>query len=100
MLQINWAGDPTDRKSNSGLDFKLANGPISWGCKKQKPTAFPTAEADYMALALATQECCWIQGFLNELDFKRNEKPVRIFEDNQTCIFLTKNPIQHQKSKH
>ncbi len=51
------AGDREDRKSTSGYLFQIAGGPVSWRSKKQDTAALSTAEAEYVALSGATQEC-------------------------------------------
>ena len=52
-----WAGDMDDRKSTSGYMFQIAGGPVSWRSKKQDTVALSTAEAEYVALSSAVQEC-------------------------------------------
>jgi hypothetical protein len=97
-----WAGDKDDRKSTSGYLFLLAGGPISWGSKKQNSVALSTSEAEYIALSLAIQEGKWIQGLINELFAEIMEKKfdLVVFEDNQSCIKMTKNPVNHGRAKH
>ena len=51
-----WAGDSNNRKSTSGYVFVMNGGAISWKSRKQTCVALSTAEAEYVALASATQE--------------------------------------------
>ena len=51
-----WAGDLDDRKSTSGYLFQISGAAISWRSKKQTCVALSTAEAEYIALASASQE--------------------------------------------
>ena len=98
-----WAADQNDRKSTTGYCFSLCKtGPIiSWKSKKQATVALSTCEAEYMALAAATQECFYLvqllKGMVNDLDFV---EPVTIFEDNQGAIALSKNLVCRQRCKH
>jgi len=46
-----WASDPDDQKSHTGMIIQLANGPISWVSHKQKTVALSSTEAEYMALS-------------------------------------------------
>ena len=62
-----WAGDTSDRKSTSGYIFMFSGGPISWSSKKQKCVALSTAEAEYVALSGAAQECLWLRQLEKEL---------------------------------
>jgi hypothetical protein len=35
FTDLDWAGDPDDRKSTAGYVFSLGSGPVTWACKKQ-----------------------------------------------------------------
>ena len=95
-----WGGDLEDRKSTSGYIFQMAGGSISWRSKKQGVVALSTAEAEYVALASATQEALWIRQLMTELKGQPPETGTLIFEDNQSAIAMTKNPQYHGRSKH
>ena len=97
-----WAGDHSDRKSTSGYVFMLLGAPISWGSKKQKSVSLSTSEAEYIALSLAIQEGKWIHRLLCEILTAANEEgpDLNIREDNQSCLKMTKNPVNHGRAKH
>ena len=97
-----WAGDHADRKSTSGFAFILLGAPISRGSKKQSSVSLSTSEAEYIALSLAIQEGKWIHRLLCEiLKAADNVGPeLIIFEDNQSCIKMTNNPVKHGRAKH
>ena len=59
-MDADWAGDESDRKSNSGFVFKFGGGLIGWGCHKQKCVALSSTEAEYVSLAECLQEVKWI----------------------------------------
>ena len=94
-----WAGDVEDRKSTSGYMFLIAGGPVSWRSKKQDTVALSTAEAEYVALSSATQECVWMRRLNSELG-NPPEGPTTILEDNQSCIAMARNPQFHGRAKH
>ena len=94
-----WAGDTDDRKSTSGYMFLIAGGPVSWKSKKQSTVALSTAEAEYVALSTATQECMWMQKLLSELG-NPPDGPTTILEDNQSSIAMARNPQFHGRAKH
>ncbi|TJX12677.1 hypothetical protein E9840_12290, partial [Tissierella creatinini] len=97
-----WAGDLADRKSASGYTFMLMSAPVSWGSKKQSSVSLSTSEAEYIALSLAIQEGKWIHRLLCEILAAANETgpELMIREDNQSCIKMTKNPVNHGRAKH
>ncbi|KAF0688449.1 hypothetical protein As57867_019867, partial [Aphanomyces stellatus] len=97
-----WAGDHSDRKSTSGYTFLLMSAPVSWGSKKQSSVSLSTSEAEYIALSLAIQEGKWIHRLLCEILAAAGESgpELKILEDNQSCIKMTKNPVNHGRAKH
>ena len=76
--------------------------PVSWGSKKQSSLSLSTSEAEYIALSLAIQEGKWIHRLLCEILAANNESgpELVISEDNQSCIKMTKNPINHGRAKY
>ena len=94
-----WAGDLNDRKSTSGYTFQVNGAAVSWRSKKQTCVALSTAEAEYVALSAATQEALWMRQLLTDLNVNI-DKPVTIYEDNQSAIAMSKNHQFHGRSKH
>lgn len=93
-----WAGDQDDRRSTTGNVFLLGGGAVSWLSKKQSTVALSTAEAEYVALSQAAQECTWLRRLLSDLGM--DATPVVILEDNQGAIAIAKNPVDHSRTKH
>uniref|UniRef100_A0A2N9ICW1 Integrase catalytic domain-containing protein n=1 Tax=Fagus sylvatica TaxID=28930 RepID=A0A2N9ICW1_FAGSY len=56
---VDWAGDPTDRRSTTGYCFLLGSSLISWRSKKQSVVARSSTEVEYRALADTTSELLW-----------------------------------------
>eukprot|EP00873_Tetraselmis_striata_P006837 jgi/Tetstr1/427101/TSEL_017304.t1 len=76
----------------------LCGAAVSWKSQLQATVALSTAEAEYMACA-AVCEALFLRELLRELCCAQSEATV-IFEDNQSCIALTRNPMTHGRSKH
>ena len=95
-----WGGNTSDRKSTSGYLFQVCGAAVSWRSKKQTCVALSTAEAEYMALASATQEAVWLEQLTADFGIGTPAKTIVIFEDNQSAISMTKNPQFHGRSKH
>ena len=96
-----WASSREDRKSTSGYCFMLNNsGPvISWKSKKQPTVALSSCESEYVALCAGMQEAVYLKRLMEEL-LQNSFGPIMINVDNQGAIALSKNPTQHDRSKH
>lgn len=77
----------------------MEGGAISWLSKKQATVALSTAEAEYVALSMATQEVVWLRRLFTDLEIPTTE-PTMIMEDNQGAIAIAKNPVGHARTKH
>ena len=68
-----WAGDPLDRRSITGMVVFLGNSPITWYVKKQLIVAQSSTEAKYRALAV---ELCWNRMILKDLGIFLSVPPM------------------------
>ncbi|KAL5762227.1 hypothetical protein ACOSP7_018491 [Xanthoceras sorbifolium] len=94
-----WAGDPTDRRSTTGFCFFLGDSLISWRSKKQTVTARSSTEAEYRAIADATQELLWLRWLLGDLGVKQSTA-TPLHCDNRSAIQITHNDVFHERTKH
>uniref|UniRef100_A0AAV1U7U8 Uncharacterized protein n=1 Tax=Peronospora matthiolae TaxID=2874970 RepID=A0AAV1U7U8_9STRA len=80
----------------------LLGAPVSWGNKKHPSVPLSTSEGEYIELSLAVQEGKWTHRLLCEIMAAANEDgpELMIREDNQSCIKMTKNPVNHGRIKH
>jgi hypothetical protein len=85
-------------RSTSGYCFLLGSSPISWQSTKQSVCAQSAAESEYYAAVLAANECIWLKQLLSDIGFPQGI--VTLHEDNQACIYLSKNPEDHKRTKH
>ena len=92
------AGNCDDRKSTSGGCFFLGNNLVSWFCKKQNSISLSTAEAEYIAAGSGCTQLLWMKQML--VDYRFNQGTLTLFCDNMSAINISKNPIQHSRTKH
>ena len=97
-----YAFDVDSRKSVTGYVFYVAGGPVSWKSQSQATVALSSAEAEYMALAAATQEAVHLRQLMIDIDpvYAARLPPVHIFEDNTGAIAISNNPVHHERTKH
>ena len=94
-----WAGDPLDHRSITGMLAFLGNSPVTWSAKKQLTMARSITEAEYKALASTIAELCWIRMILKDLGVYLSLPPM-LWCDNVSALALASNPIFHARTKH
>ncbi|GJZ99491.1 retrovirus-related pol polyprotein from transposon TNT 1-94 [Tanacetum coccineum] len=92
------AGDYVDRKSTSGICMFVGCCLTSWFSKKQTALAISTTEAEYVSTGKACQQALWMKQALIDYDVRLDDVPIMC--DNKGAIDLSKNPVQHSRTKH
>lgn len=100
FVDADWGSNELDRKSTSGYIFKVfENCTIAWNTRRQNTIATSSMEAEYIALFEGVKEAIWLKSLLTSIDIGFS-KAIVIYEDNQGCISIAKNPTHHKRSKH
>ncbi|GKB52103.1 ribonuclease H-like domain-containing protein, partial [Tanacetum coccineum] len=94
-----WAGCPTTRRSNSGYCVFLGNNLLSWSSKRQPTLSRSSTEAEYRGVANAVTKTCWLRNLLRELHTPLSSDAL-VYCDNVSVVYLSCNPVQHQRTKH
>ncbi|GJX26770.1 hypothetical protein Tco_0233066 [Tanacetum coccineum] len=92
------AGDYVDRKSTSGVCTFMGCCLTSWFAKKQTALAISSTEAEYVSVGKACQQALWMKQDLSDYDIRLDDVPIMC--DNKGAIDLSKNPVQHSRTKH
>jgi hypothetical protein len=100
FADANWASDLDTRKSTTGYVFTMCGAAISWRSRRQPTVAASTTEAEYMALFDSVQEAMWLKKMLCETRVMKINEKIKVYQDNQGCILLAKNPVNQQRTKH
>nr|GEV31943.1 copia protein [Tanacetum cinerariifolium] len=92
------AGDYMDRKSTSGICTFLGCCLTSWFLKKQTALAISTTEAECVSVEKACQQALWMKQALVDYCIRLDDIPIMC--DSKGAIDLSKNPVQHSRTKH
>lgn len=97
-VDADYAGCMDTRRSTSAYVFTFGGCAVSWRSRLQECVALSTAEAEYMALSDAIKEAIWLRNIHGELT--QGIQKLRIMCDSQSAIYLTKDSMFHERTKH
>ncbi|XP_049372577.1 secreted RxLR effector protein 161-like [Solanum verrucosum] len=98
---LDLAGCVDIRKSTFGYLFLLAEGVISWNSAKQFFIALSTMEVEFVACYEATIHALWLGNFISgHRVVDTITKPLKIYCDNTTSVFFSKNYKYSKGAKH
>ncbi|GKE28412.1 ribonuclease H-like domain-containing protein [Tanacetum coccineum] len=90
---------PTTRRSTSGYCVFLSDNLITWSSKRQHVTSRSSTEAEYHSVANAVAETAWVKNLLRELLVPLWTATL-VYCDKVSAVYLSSNPVQHQRTKH
>ncbi|GKC30920.1 ribonuclease H-like domain-containing protein [Tanacetum coccineum] len=94
-----WTGCPVTRRSTSRYCVFLAENLLSWSTKRQVTLSRSSAEAEYRGVANVVAETVWICNLICELHTPLFTATL-VYCDNVSAIYMSANPVQHQRTKH
>ncbi|GJU33044.1 ribonuclease H-like domain-containing protein [Tanacetum coccineum] len=94
-----WAGCPATRRSTSGYSIFLGENLLTWSFKRQDTLSRSSAEAEYRGVANAVAETSWIRNLLRKLHTTLFTATL-VYCDNVSAVYMSANPVQHQRTKH
>ncbi|GJZ06154.1 ribonuclease H-like domain-containing protein [Tanacetum coccineum] len=94
-----WVGCPTTRRSTLGYCVFLGNNLLSWSAKRQPMLSRSSVEAEYRGVANVVAETCWLRNLLRELHTPLSSATF-VYCDNVSAVYLSSNPVHHQRTKH
>ena len=96
---VDWVGDPIDRRSTTRYCFLLVDSLISWRSKKQIGIARSSTEVEYKALTATTAELIWLRWLLQDLGIDCSTA-TKLHCDNRSAIQIAHNDVFHKRIKH
>ena len=94
-----WARDPVDRRSITGMVVFFGHSPITWSAKKQCTVSRSSIEAEYRALASTTAELYWLRMLFRDFGIFLPHPPL-LWCDNVSALAIASNPVFHARTKH
>lgn len=94
-----WEGCPDTRRSTSGYCVFFGSSLVSWSSKRQTTASRSSAEAEYRGVANAVAEIIWLRQLLYDLQCPVSRATL-VYCDNISAVYLSSNPVQHQRRKH
>ena len=95
-----FAGDPQDRKSTTGIIVKMYGDTINWITRKQSSVAISSAEAEYLALSQAATEARGWRNLFRELGaFKPENSPILINCDSTAALAIA-STAESRRTRH
>jgi hypothetical protein len=96
-----WVGCSDTRHSTSGYSVFLRDNLVSWSAKRQTVVSRSSTEAEYRTIAIANgvAEATWLRQLLHELQSPSSRCTI-VYYDNISAVYLSTNPVQHQRTKH
>nr|CAN63282.1 hypothetical protein VITISV_010198 [Vitis vinifera] len=95
---VDFVGCKVERKITSDTCHFLGHSLVSWHSKKQNSVALSTAEAEYRAVDLCYAQILWMKQTLSDFDLSFEHVPIKC--DNTSAIRISKNLVQHSRTKH
>jgi len=97
FADADWGSDVDTRRSCTGYVFMMGTSSISWLSKRQPTISLSSTEAEYMAMAMATQEVVWLKQFYEQFE---KVEAVRLECDNQSALNIAATDYFRARTKH
>jgi len=94
-----WAGDISDRKSQTGFLIFIGGTLVVWASNKQTTISRSTTQAEYRAVGTTVEHMEAVKALLTELGVEV-PLPMKVYCDNLSTTFIAQNLVCHTKMKH
>jgi hypothetical protein len=94
-----FGSDPDTRKSMTGYLMSLNGDTISWTSSRQGGVTVSRSESEFVTASQAGQEVVYLREISKGFGHPQ-KKPTEIWEDNVSCIKMSENPTNRDRSRH
>ena len=91
----NFGGSLIVQRSTTGYCSMFGRNLVTWKSKKHSAVSKSSTQAEF----LGNDDILWIQGILKDLKIS-SEEPICVICDNKSTIWITHDPIYHNRTKH
>ena len=99
MVDSDWAGDTTHRKSVSGIILTIAGGCILYKTKYQDTLALSTTEAEFTAACDAGKAILYVRSILDEINAPQ-DTATTLFIDNNGALLMGNAQQPTRRTRH
>ncbi|XP_075633883.1 secreted RxLR effector protein 161-like [Castanea sativa] len=93
-----WIGNADDKKTPTRWCFYVGTNLVAWMSKKQSSVFLSTVEAKCIATGSFRSQLLWMKKSLG--DYGISQDTIIVYCDNSSAIVISKNPVQHSRTKH
>jgi uncharacterized protein with PIN domain len=86
------------RRSLTGYVFTIGGCAVSWRACLQPTVAQSTTEVEYIVVCDSCKEAVWLKGLYAKLS--EDTSCIELFCDSQSAIYLTKDQMFYERTKH
>ena len=98
-MDSDFASDLDTRKSVTGYLMVLNGGPMSWKTSRQGGFTLSSSEAEFVAVSQVGKEELCLRTLFKRFAYLQHG-PTEIWEDNASCILMSENPTNRERSRH
>jgi hypothetical protein len=98
-VDSDFGSDPDTRKSMTGYLMSLNDDSISLRSSRQGGVTLSRSETEFVTASETGQEVVYLRELLKGFGHTQ-KKPTEIWEDNASCITMSKNPTNRDRSRH
>ena len=95
---VDFVGCKVERKSTSGTCHFLQSPLVSWHSKKKNSVALSTAKFEYIGVGLCCAQILSMKQTISDFGLSFEHVPIKC--DNTSVISISKNHMQHSRTKH